>query len=193
MKNLIILLFLCITTASFGSDPDGKMYYDHRDSDSTQAKALKDRWKAVVDYIDPCLFEEYGDLPQGLRQQQLMEAMIKANNVALMSRLETCRSSKKTVDDAKAAREAQIASAMAAINHGKRVIALFLVRNSTKSLTTGQVKQLNATYSAIKDLLETGSLVSAKEEINALTPDGVLVTEGDKTELIAEIDSFLNP
>lgn len=74
---------------------------------------------------------------------------------------------------------------------GERVVALMLVRNQPKNLTTAQVKSLVATYSPIKELLESGSLVSAKEEINAVAADGLLVTNGDKAALTAEINKCL--
>lgn len=96
-------------------------------------------------------------------------------------------SSKATND----ATEAGIQTAIKRINHGKRIIALLLVRNSPKGLNKGQIKQMNATYAEIKGLLETGSLETAKDEINAITPDGTIVTEADKTALVAEINKFL--
>jgi len=74
---------------------------------------------------------------------------------------------------------------------GERVMALMLVRNQPKGLTTTQVKQLVSAYASIKGLLESGSLASAKEEIQAVTADGVLVTNADKTALSAEIDKCL--
>jgi hypothetical protein len=74
---------------------------------------------------------------------------------------------------------------------GGRVMSLMLVRNQPKQLTTVQVKDLVATYASIKGLLESGSLVSAKEEIQAVAADGVLVTEADKEALSKEIDSCL--
>ena len=85
-----------------------------------------------------------------------------------------------------------ISSALLRIAHGKRVLALFLVRASLKNLTTEQVKQLNLTYSNVKDLLETGSLEAAKSEIESITPDGSMVTQSDKDALILEIESFLS-
>lgn len=102
---------------------------------------------------------------------------------------------KAAYESAKAQKDAMetgIQTAIKRINHGKRIIALLLVRNAPKNLNKGQIKQMNATYAEIKGLLETGSLETAKDEINAITPDGTIVTNEDKTALIAEIDSFLN-
>jgi len=72
---------------------------------------------------------------------------------------------------------------------GRSTMAYMLVRNAPKALTTTQVKQLVSTYSGVKGLLESGSLTTAKEEIQAVVADGVLVTEADKAALIAHIDS----
>jgi len=74
---------------------------------------------------------------------------------------------------------------------GGKVMDLLLIRNAPKGLTTSQIKQMVLTYAPIKGLLETGSLNSAKEEIQAITPDGLLVTAGDKTALIAKVDECI--
>lgn len=74
---------------------------------------------------------------------------------------------------------------------GQSVIDVMVYRSAIKSLTIGQKKQILLTYSDIKELLEVGNLEQAKIEIQAVTPDGVLVTADDKTELIAEIDKYL--
>lgn len=101
----------------------------------------------------------------------------------------------------KAAHEAQktqelamknaLEQAKKAMECGKEVKALLLVRNSTKNLTTAQVKSIVVTYADIDVLLMSGSLVTAKEEIQEVTADGTLVTEADKTALTAKIDECL--
>lgn len=97
----------------------------------------------------------------------------------------------KAIEEATRQKEASIQFALKRIECGKRVIGLLIVRNSTKILTTAQVSQINTTYSPIKSLIETGSLVTAKEYMQAITPDGVLITEADKTDLVAEINKCL--
>ena len=86
------------------------------------------------------------------------------------------------------AKEAAISYAQKLMACGNKVLAYMLVRNQPKLLTTMQVDQLVQTYAPIKGLLETGSLVTAKEKIQAVVADGVVVTEADKVALIAEID-----
>lgn len=92
---------------------------------------------------------------------------------------------------AQAQMQAALAQARRLRECGNNVIDLLLVRNASKGLTTAQVKQIVATYAPIQGLLQTGSLNSAKEEIQAVTADGTLVTNADKTALIAEIDKCL--
>ena len=86
------------------------------------------------------------------------------------------------------AKEAAISYAQKLMACGNKVVAYMLVRNQPKALTTSQVDTLVQTYAPIKSLLETGSLTTAKEKIAAVVADGVVVTESDKTALIAEID-----
>lgn len=86
------------------------------------------------------------------------------------------------------AKEAAISYAQKLMACGNKVVAYMLVRNQPKALTTAQVDTLVQTYAPIKSLLETGSLTTAKEKIAAVVADGVVVTEADKTALIAEID-----
>jgi hypothetical protein len=88
----------------------------------------------------------------------------------------------------KAAQDAALASAMKAMDCGKSAQAAMLVRNAAKNLTTTQVKQIVAAYAPIKGLLDTGSLQSSIEEIQAIQADGVLVTEADKEAIIAHIN-----
>jgi hypothetical protein len=87
---------------------------------------------------------------------------------------------KAALDSAKALREC-----------GTRVMDLVLVRNASKVLNTTQVKAMVGIYAPIKGLLETGSLNSAREEVQAIEPDGTLVTSGDKVAVIAAIDKCL--
>jgi hypothetical protein len=92
---------------------------------------------------------------------------------------------------AKAQMDGAISQAKAAMECGRTVKALLMVRNAPKGLSKGQIKQMVNTYAEIDSLLESGSLATAKDEIAAITPDGTLVTEGDKTALMAEIDKCL--
>jgi len=89
---------------------------------------------------------------------------------------------------AKASLESAMNIARKAQACGKDTTAYMLVRNASKNLTRGQVKQLVKSTVDVKNLLESGSLESAKEEINATVADGVLITEADKVAIVAYID-----
>jgi hypothetical protein len=103
--------------------------------------------------------------------------------------------SKKAAYEAQQAAKLQLETALAQARKlrecGNNVIDLLLVRNASKGLTTTQVKQIVSTYAPIQGLLQTGSLNSAKEEIQAVEADGTLVTNEDKAALTAEIDKCL--
>jgi len=45
-----------------------------------------------------------------------------------------------------------------------------------------------STYANIKALLESGSLGTARAKITEVTPDGTIVTEADRTALLAVLD-----
>lgn len=92
----------------------------------------------------------------------------------------------KAIEAQAGQKEAGVQLALRKIECGKRVIALLVLRNAPKGLTTSQVAQLNSVYAPIKGLLETASLVTAKEQILAVSADGVIITEADKTDLANE-------
>lgn len=71
---------------------------------------------------------------------------------------------------------------------GQRVISLVILINGQKSLTNEQVIALHSTYAVIKAFLEDGSLDRARAAVVAATPDGVIMTQGDKDAILAEID-----
>lgn len=78
--------------------------------------------------------------------------------------------------------------AKSAIDCGLKVKSRMLVQNASKSLTDTQKINILSTYSTIDALLSAGSLATARVEILAVTADGVMVTEADKTALVAELD-----
>ena len=97
----------------------------------------------------------------------------------------------KAIDAQAATKEAGIQFALKRIECGKRVIGLLVLRNSTKTLTTANVAQINTVYAPIKGLIDTGSLITAKEQMNLIVPDGTLITQEDKDELVQEITKCL--
>lgn len=89
-------------------------------------------------------------------------------------------------------KEAGLQTALRKIDCGKRVIALMVIRNVPKSLSPAQIAQMNTVYAPIKGLLETASLVTAKEFILATAADGTLITEADKTDLANETQKCID-
>jgi hypothetical protein len=89
-------------------------------------------------------------------------------------------------------KEAGLQVALRKIDCGKRVIALLVLRNSSKVLSTSQISQINNSYAGIKGLLETASLNTAKEAILATVPDGVMITEGDIADLANETQKCID-
>lgn len=89
-----------------------------------------------------------------------------------------------------AAREAALAEQEAIdrkFSCGQSAIRWVAKNNIGKGLTTEQIKQMASTYSEINQLLMSGAIDTAKIEIQAITADGVIVTEQDKTDLLAFI------
>lgn len=94
-------------------------------------------------------------------------------------------------DAVKTANETAMQTVKRRMACGKNVQATMVLRNASKNLTTEQVKSFAATYAEIKSLLDTASLVTAKAEVEAIAPDGTLVTNDDKTAIIQAIDACL--
>lgn len=86
------------------------------------------------------------------------------------------------------AEEAKIQAKLVRMESGKRIIAFINIRNESKGLTKDQISQVIATYSDVKDALETGSLTTAKYLVGLKTPDGVVMTDSDKTAILGEIE-----
>ena len=72
---------------------------------------------------------------------------------------------------------------------GEDAVKYIAGRNVTKGLTTAQIKEMASTYSLTNDLLRSGAIDTALEEIGAMTPDGIIVTPQDKTEILAYINN----
>lgn len=92
---------------------------------------------------------------------------------------------KKISDDAM---EKDIKIAQDEARKGQRLIALFRVLNKRKNLSKAQKKQLlgDAKIQAILNSLSVGSLPEAIDMIDALVPDGVIITDNDKQTILRE-------
>jgi hypothetical protein len=128
-------------------------------------------------------FEAYCTKLLGYEQKNVKRIRISAAKDALWQ-------AEKLIIAQKAAYSAADAQAQKAMDCGKSTQRLLLIRNAQKSpaLDTTQIKALVALSAPMKALLDTGSLVSAQEEIASFEADGVVITEADKTALIQHIN-----
>lgn len=94
-------------------------------------------------------------------------------------------------DSAAAANDGAVKQVMVKMACGKVVQAQMALRNVTKGLTPTQVKDFMEQFATIKSLLDAGAMVTAKAEVEAITPDGTLTTADDKTAMVAEINKCL--
>ena len=115
----------------------------------------------------------YAQIPSGKKEVR--------EDAALKAAYDTAKEIKKADDSL-------MKSALRTINCGKRVKARMLLRNAPKGLNNGQKKQIVTLYKDIQSLLEAGSLESAKTDIEAVVPDGTLVTSSDIIALVKELD-----
>lgn len=88
--------------------------------------------------------------------------------------------------------EQDINTRLERMDFGRRVIAIMSIRNDAKTLTQGQLQQLLNDYDDINKFLQSGSIATARALIDAVTPDGTITTDADKTALLAEIDANLS-
>lgn len=95
------------------------------------------------------------------------------------------------IADAEDADVQAMVDASKAIECGLKVKSRMLVQNASKSLTDTQKINILSTYSTIDALLSAGSLVTARVEILAVTADGVMIVDADKTALVAELDGCI--
>lgn len=118
-------------------------------------------------------------------EQKTMKS-IRQSSVLLSSYI-----AQKALKEADELQEQKLQEKIKLIDAGKRVIALLNLRNESKALTGEQIAQMVSTFAQIKGLLETGSLKTAKYAISQVVADGVVVTNEDKTALIAELDKWI--
>lgn len=87
--------------------------------------------------------------------------------------------------------EIEIALRIKRIEFGKRLIAIMSIRNDAKNLTTPQIIQLVTDFSDINTAWANGSIATSRALVDAITPDGTILTTADKTAILAEIDANL--
>ena len=70
------------------------------------------------------------------------------------------------------------------INCGESTVKYIAKNNVKKQLTKAQRKQMIKTYADILDQLKAGAVDIAKEDIQSVQADGIIVTDEDKTSII---------
>lgn len=87
--------------------------------------------------------------------------------------------------------ESDIAVRMKRIQFGQRLVAIMSIRNDAKNLTGAQIVQLVQDFASINTAWLNGSIATSRALVDAITPDGTILTTADKTAILAEIDANL--
>lgn len=77
-----------------------------------------------------------------------------------------------------------------AMDFGKKLMVEYGTKNVLRGYTVSQVREVSVKLSELQNLLLSGSLYCAKQAAVDMTPDS-LVTQEDKDELIAKINTYL--
>jgi hypothetical protein len=88
-------------------------------------------------------------------------------------------------------RRNEIRKIMQDMEFGREVVALFGVLNNSKSLSSEQIALLSATYAPIQNLLLSGAINTARLAIEQVVPDGVVITQEDKDEIVTYLRDYL--
>lgn len=77
------------------------------------------------------------------------------------------------------------------MDQGRKIISLLGILNLGKALSSDDIIKMVNDFALIKNLLETGSLTTARDQILLIETDGTLITESDKTILLDKLDEYL--
>lgn len=75
---------------------------------------------------------------------------------------------------------------------GGRLIDIMSQRNEEKDLSTEEIVELANTFADINKCWLNGSISTSRVLVNAITPDGIVLTADDKSAILNEIDNNLN-
>lgn len=82
-------------------------------------------------------------------------------------------------------------SALKDMDFGRKIIAMVRLSSVAKGLTDEQTDLIESNMAPIIKKLELGKIPQAKVLIEAINPDGVLITSTDKSAVLAEISAYL--
>ena len=85
--------------------------------------------------------------------------------------------------------------AMALLGNSKKkladtILAIIAGHNETNGLDTAQIESIKADYPVAMDLLATGMPITAKPLIEAIVPDGVIITQDELDHVALEYAEF---
>lgn len=113
------------------------------------------------------------------------------NEVVVDSAQESAYTVIRNAEIAKENFEAEIAKKQADMRFGERIIAMVRISGEVKNLSDAQKNIIKSSMTSIDSELHDGRIKAAKVLIEAITPDGVLVTSADKSMVLSEINTYL--
>jgi uncharacterized protein YjgD (DUF1641 family) len=143
-----------------------------------RSKSLKGSWQDVE--IEPIISKDFEETTE--EGTTTVTKYYKPENFSLTLKDMTAENNAAALD----------AAIERKLKCGADSIKYIAKRNVAKGLTTEQIKTMASTYGLINSLLSSGAIDTAIEEIGAMTPDGIIVTPQDKTEILNFINTCNN-
>ena len=103
----------------------------------------------------------------------------------------TLKASVQAADAAAASQQTALDAAKAARSFGETIVDTIAVKNVSKGLSEGQIKQVIQDYELVMQMLMAGAIATARDEVAAMVPDGTRITQADKDEILAALDAYL--
>ena len=98
--------------------------------------------------------------------------------------LDLAYQSSKQAKTVEAVKEQMVQAKLADIQKGQKIIAIMRVGSDSKNLTKQQKKALINSTKDIIEALNIGSLDVAKDLVEAIVPDGVIILESEKQAIL---------
>jgi hypothetical protein len=160
------------------SKTDVKLCLDAEDCQAKLKAQICDQNEQAIKNID--LLEVYCTKVIGHKQvDKTILAVDEAKDAIYQAKLQ-----QKAIDEAK---EKAIQVKIKEIEKGQKLIAMIRVSSDMKNLSVEQKKALILSTKEIIEALSIGSLDVAKSLIQAIQPDGVMITAQDKSSILGEL------
>jgi hypothetical protein len=148
-----------------------------------RVEAIKVRWNAISDVRGALSEAGISDVPNTAIE---LKRIIDENDEARLSLLESSAAAWDVKVAAQAVKNSRKNAGKAARKVCEDVIDLIAGFNLERSLTTEQITQMQSTFADANALLKNNQPWGAKAAIEAITPDGTLVTQEMKDAALAE-------